>query len=309
VRVVMTGGSGFIGRALTPRLVARGDEVVWLTRSPERQREIPAGVRTVAWDGRTGAGWSSLLEPASDGRAQRVGIVQLAGENLGSGRWTPARKERLRSSRLLAGAAVVAAVARAQRPPEVVIQASGVNYYGSTGEPVDESAPAGEGFLSELARVWEDSTAAVEDNGVRRVIGRFGVVLAPHGGALAKMALPFRFGAGGRFGDGRQWMSWIHIDDLCAALQWFLDTPEARGPYNVTSPDPVTNREFTRALGHALHRPSLFVVPAFALRVALGEMADMLLTGPRAVPHRLLEAGTRFSYPSIDSALGAIFND
>ena len=298
MRVVITGGSGLIGRACAAALAAGGDEVVLLSRTPGRVQDLPAGVRAVGWDGRSGQDWQELL-------GREVGILHLAGENIGSGLWTAGKKKQLRESRLRSGAAVVAAINAAAgvgSPPAVLLQASGVSIYGNTTAEVDETAPLGRGFLADLAGDWEASTAAVEALGVRRVVARLGVVLAREGGALPKLLLPFRFGVGGRMGSGQQWVSWIHRDDLVAGLSRLLHDAALAGVFNLCAPEPVTNRHFASAAGAALHRPSLLPTPALALRL-LGEMSDVLLGGQRVVPGRLAGLGFGFRYPTIEAAL------
>ena len=272
-----------------------------LSRDPSRARGLPPGVRAEKWDGRTAQGWGSLADGA-------YAIVNLAGENLAEGRWTAARKERIRQSRLNAGQAVVEAVGAAERKPAVVVQASGIGYYGPRGdEEVTEDFRPGSDFLGRLAVEWEASTAPVEALGVRRVVIRTGVVLSLEGGALPRLLLPFRFFVGGPLGSGRQWVPWIHIVDEVRAIRFLLEQDEARGPYNLTAPHPVTNRELARALGRALRRPAWLPVPAPALRLALGEMSTVLLTGQRAVPKRLLEAGFVFQFPDLEAALRNLF--
>ncbi len=296
-RIIITGGTGLIGRALAAELAAAGYEVVVLSRDPLRARGLPPGVRAGKWDGRTAQGWGSRADGA-------YAIVNLAGENLAGGRWTAARKERIRQSRLNAGQAVVEAVRAAERKPAVVVQASGIGYYGPRGdEEVTEEAPPGSDFLGRLAVEWEASTAPVEVLGVRRVVIRTGVVLSAEGGALPRLALPFRFFLGGPLGSGRQWTPWIHIADEVGAIRFLVEQEGARGPYNLAAPHPVTNRELARALGRVLHRPAWLPVPAPALQLALGEMSAVLLTGQRAVPKRLLEAGFVFRFPEVEAAL------
>lgn len=296
-RVLVTGGSGLIGGALTRELAASGYEPVVLSRRPERVTGLPAGARAAGWDGVSAAGWEALADGA---RA----IVHLAGENIGAGRWTAARQRRIRDSRLRSGAAVVAAVRAARQRPAVLVQASAVGYYGDRGaEELGEKAPAGEGFLAELAREWEASTSEVESLGVRRVIVRSGLVLAREGGALPRLLLPFRLGLGGPLGGGRQYWPWIHIADEIGALRFLLEGESLRGPFNLTAPTPVTNREFGRMLGRVLRRPSLLPAPAFALRALLGEQASIVLDGQRALPRGLRAAGYRFHFADLEGAL------
>ncbi|HEV3456578.1 MAG TPA: TIGR01777 family oxidoreductase [Thermoanaerobaculia bacterium] len=305
MRVLITGGSGLIGRAVAAALAAEGHEVVVLSRDPERVRGLPATVRAARWDGRTAAGWEPLLAP-------RSAIVNLAGEGIAAGRWTAERKRRIRASRLDAGRAVVEAVrqaAAAGRAPAVVLQASGIGYYGDAGEQeIGEDHPPGTDFLAEVSVAWEASTAAVEALGVRRAVLRTGVVLDPAGGALAKMLPIFRLGLGGPLGGGAQWLPWLHLADEVGAILFLLASSAASGPFNLCAPRPVTNRDFARALGRRLHRPSFLPAPAPALRLAVGELADALLRSQRAVPRRLLAAGYGFRFPDLDAALANLLS-
>ncbi len=297
MRVIITGGTGLIGRALAADLAAAGREVIVLSRNPQRSPAMPPGVRLEKWDGRTAQGWGDLADGAE-------AIVNLAGESIAGGRWTAARKRRIRESRLAAGAAVVEAVVAARQKPHVVVQASGAGYYGPRGdELILEDTLPGTDFLGRLAAEWEASTAPVEAMGVRRVVVRTGVVLSREGGALPRLILPFRFFVGGPLGRGRQWVPWIHITDEVRAVRFLMENPDARGPYNLTAPNPVPNAQMARVLGRVLGRPAWLPVPAPALRLLLGEMADVLLTGQRAVPQRLLEAGFIFRFPELDAAL------
>ncbi len=306
MRVLMVGGSGLIGRALAPRLVADGHSVVILTRRPDRLKELGEGVTQEAWDGRTTHGWGPLV----DGDCA---IVNLAGENLAAGRWTQSRKRRILESRVDATRAVTEAILKARTKPVVLLQASAVGYYGPRGGAVedgavnegavDEGAGVGDGFLARVCVDWEKASEPVEAAGVRRVILRTGVVLAQDGGALSKMALPFRWFLGGPMGSGRQAVPWIHIEDVVASIIFLLASPDAAGPFNLSAPEAVDNRRFSSALGKALGRPSFLPAPAFALCLVLGEMADMLLTGQNAVPRRLQESGYRFHFSRLDAAL------
>jgi uncharacterized protein len=299
-RILLLGGSGLIGRRLAPELVAAGFEVVVLSRNPARLADLPPGVRAVGWDGRTAAGWQAEAEGA---RA----IVNLAGDNVGEGRWTSAKKAAIRDSRQRSTAAVLAALAGAERRPEVLIQGSAVGFYGPRGdEEIPETTGPGDDFLAGVCRDWEAASAGAEALGVRRVVVRTGVVLDPEGGALAKMKIPFELFAGGPLGSGRQYLPWIHHRDETAALRFLLTHPDARGAFNLTAPEPVPQAEFARRLGHAMGRPSLVPTPAFALRLAVGEMAEVLLTGQRAVPKRLLELGFEFRYPRLEAALAEL---
>lgn len=301
MRVLVTGGTGLIGRALVADLARDGHEVVVLSRSPMRAPALPSGVEVQPWDARSTAGWGPLVNGVDV-------IVNLAGENISAGRWTAARKMRIAQSRLEAGRALVAAVEAATRKPRALIQASAVGYYGPHGaEPLSEDAPPGDDWLSHLAVEWEAITRPVEDFGVRRTVIRTGVVLSLEGGALPKMALPFRFFAGGPVGSGQQPFPWIHIADEVAAIRFLIDHPEARGPFNLTAPQAVNNAAFSRALGQAMRRPAWLPVPGLALRLLFGQMATVLLTGQNAVPTKLQQAGFTFRFPTIDAALSDIF--
>lgn len=301
MRVIIAGGTGLIGRALARDLAADGHELIVLSRRPERPvAGLPAGLRLVGWDARSAAGWGDWVEGAG-------AVVNLAGESIGEGRWSAARKARIRESRVRAGQAVAEAIAAATAKPGVLVQASAVGYYGTTGEAwLDEDAPAGEGFLASVCRDWEASTAGVEALGVRRVITRTGIVLSPEGGALPRMLLPFRLFAGGPIGTGRQRMPWIHLDDVVGAIRFLIATPEARGAINLSAPEPSTNAEFGRVLGRVLGRPAWLPAPAFALKLALGEQAEIVLEGQRTSAAKLLGLGYRFRYEQLEPALRAI---
>lgn len=297
MRVILTGGSGLIGRAVAAELGACGHEAIVLTREPAKVRDLPAGARAERWDGRTAAGWGGLLDRES-------AIVHLAGEPIADGRWTEERKRRILSSRVESSAAVVAAITAAAVKPRVLLQASGVGYYGDTGDrEVGEGDPPGDDFLARTCVAWEAATAAVEALGVRRALLRTGVVLAREGGALPKMLLPFRLGVGGPLGDGRQWLPFIHLADEVGAIRFLLEHAGAAGPFNLCAPHPVRNADFARALGRAAHRPSFLPTPAFALRLALGELAQALLTGQRALPRHLQSLGYSFHFPVLEGAL------
>ena len=289
MRIVLAGGSGFLGRALRTRLQRDGHTVTVLTRSP---RGAPD---EVAWtpDGNAGA-WAGALDGAD-------GIVNLAGEGIADRRWNDARKRALRDSRLVSTRSIVAALRQAPAP--VLVNASAVGYYGPCGDQrVTESTPPGSDFLSELCVEWEreaDQASAT----TRVALVRTGLVLHPDGGALKEMLLPFKLGAGGPMGSGSQYMPWIHLDDWVSLVLWLIATSGARGAFNGTAPTPVTNREFARALGRALGRPAIVPAPAFALRMLLGEFADSLLTGQRAVPARSVELGFTFQFADLEPAL------
>jgi uncharacterized protein (TIGR01777 family) len=300
MRIVVSGGTGLIGRRLVSQLLETDHEVRVLSRNPARARGVPEGAEVEAWDAATAADLVPLLEGAD-------AVVHLAGANIGDGRWTESRKRLIRDSRVHSSAAVAEAMVEAQGPG-ILVQASAVGYYGPRGnEELSEDAAPGDDFLAHTCREWEAASAKVEAAGVRRAVARTGVVLAGDGGALPRMALPFRLFAGGPAGNGRQWMPWIHLDDEVAALRFLIESDAARGPFNLSAPNPVTNRDLSRALGRALGRPSLLPAPAFALKLVLGEMATLVLDGQRAVPSALLEHGFSFSHVEIGGALAAIY--
>jgi uncharacterized protein (TIGR01777 family) len=301
-QVLITGGSGFIGRRLAASLVERGDEVTVLTRDPARAK-FPDGVRCAAWTPDQEGPWFDQVAAAS-------AVVHLAGEPVAQ-RWSPAVKARIRASRVGSTELVVDAIGKASAKPAVLVCASAVGYYGARpwAEPLDEDSAPGRGFLADVVKDWEAAARAVEAHGVRGVQLRIGVVLGEGGGALDKMILPFKLFAGGPIGDGAQAVSWIHRDDLVGLILLALDDPRARGPMNAVAPHPVTGTELARALGTALHRPSFLPTPAFAVKLAMGEAAEIVTTGQRVAPKRALELGYAFRYesllPALESVVGA----
>jgi uncharacterized protein (TIGR01777 family) len=297
MKIVVAGGSGFLGEPLVKRLLARGDDVAVLTRNAAHVRLAASHVRPVQWDAKSQGLWS-------DEAAAADVVINLAGENIGEGRWTDERKQRMVASRLDATHAIVEALRRDPSRPRTLINASAVGFYGNRGdELLDESSARGEGFLADLVERWEAAARGAESL-ARLVVLRFGVVLDAEGGALKKMALPFKLGAGGPVGSGTQWMSWIDRDDAVRMVEWAIDRDAARGIYNATSPQPVRNREFAQALGRALHRPALIPAPAFALRLVFGQMGEeVLLAGQRVVPRRAEAEGFAFDRPRLDEAL------
>jgi len=301
MRLVISGGTGLIGGALARAALAAGDEVFILSRNPAPER-LPQGAQGVAWDAQRPEMWQEALEGAD-------AVVNLAGASVAGGRWTEKRKALLRQSRVRVGESLAQAILQLKHPPRVLVQASGVGYYGRRVEsPVDESAPPGSDFLARLAaEAWEPSTAPVETRGVRRVIIRTGLVLSAEGGSLPLMALPFRLFLGGPMGDGRQWVPWIHLHDEVAAIRFLIAHPDATGPFNLVAPGIVRNAKFGRLLAQTLHRPYWFPTPAPLLRLVLGEMASLILEGQRAVPRRLLELGFTFRYPHLEEALRQLF--
>ena len=295
MKIIITGGTGLIGGALAEDLAMDGHEVIVLSRSSKRANNISPGIRSAKWDGRTAQGWGHLAESAG-------AIVNLAGENVGAGRWNAQRKRVIIESRLNAGAAVMQAIRQAENKPGMVLQASGVGYYGiSDTASFGENAVPADDFQGRICQDWEASTQPVEELGVRRVVTRSGVVLSVRAGALPRMLLPFKLFVGGPLGSGRQWLSWVHLEDEVRALRFLIDNPEARGVFNISA-QPVTNRQFAQALGKAMHRPAFIPVPAFVLRFLFGEMSTMILDGQRVSSQRLLDHGFNFRFPDIDSA-------
>ena len=298
MRVAVTGATGVIGRAAVRELVERGDSVIALSRDAGRARE-QLGVDAVEWR-------IPKEDPApAEALAGADGVIHLLGEPLAQ-RWTDSAKREIHDSRALGTRNLVAGMRAAGTRPAVLVSQSATGYYGPHGdETVDESAPAGDSFEASVVVDWEAEARAAEELGVRVVLCRTGVVLSPSGGALAKMLTPFKLGVGGPVAGGGQYLPWVHIDDVVGALLFALDTEAAAGPINVTAPAPVTNKEFSRALGRALHRPAFMPVPGFALRLLYGEMATIVTTGVRAEPRRLEELGYSFRRPSLGSALEA----
>ncbi len=302
--VLITGGTGLIGTALSAELARAGYEVTILTRNPARARRLPEKVRAERWDRRTAEGWGHLVNGAA-------AVVNLAGASIGIPPipWTAERKRRIRASRIDAGRAVVEAVCAASDKPRVVIQSSAIGYYGLHGdEIVTEASPPDQDYLSSVTVDWEASTAEVETAGVRRAIVRTGLPLSRAGGVLPWLSLPFRFFAGGPLGSGRQWMSWIHIADEVGAIRFLIEQESAHGAYNLAAPNPLTNRDFARTLGRVMKRPAVIPVPGVAMKLALGEMAELLLLGgQRVLPARLVQAGYLFKFADAQSALQDLF--
>jgi uncharacterized protein (TIGR01777 family) len=295
VRIVIAGGTGFLGQKLGTRLRDEGHRIQTLTRRPARTDD------EITWnpDGSAGA-LPAHLEGAD-------AIVNLAGENLAGGRWTAARKRALVTSRVLPTRTIARAVAACRQPPRVFISASAVGYYGPHGdEPVTEATPAGSDFLARICVDWEQEARAAESPRTRLAIMRSGVVLSPDGGALPKMLLPFKAGLGATLGSGTQYFSWIHVDDWLSLVSWLIGTDAAAGAFNATAPKPVTNRAFTKTLGRVLRRPAILPAPAVALRIALGEMADMILHGQRVLPVHAERLGFQFTHRALEPALHSL---
>lgn len=303
MKVLIAGGTGFIGTALTRSLLADGHQVFVLTRKAQ-PAGLAKGAQAVQWNGYDSEGWLDVF-------AGMDAVVNLAGENVGKFPWNAAQKKRISASRIQAGRALVQAFQKAGTKPAVLVQSSGVGFYGPCGsELLDESAPGGHDFMAGVAREWEASTAAVEQiPGVRRAVIRTALVLDRAQGVLPLMALPVRLFAGGPLGNGRQGVSWIHIDDEVRAIRFLLENERAQGVFNLSAPNPLSNAEFIRALAKSLHRPYWLAAPAFALRFALGDMSTLLLDGQFVLPKRLLELGFTFQYAGVDGAFSALYHD
>lgn len=302
MRVIITGGTGFIGRALAQSLAADAHEVILLSRNPAKQKDPIPGTRAVQWDGRTAAGWGELASGAG-------AIVNLAGESLMQ-LWTKSARKRILESRVKAGQAVSEAVAAAAVKPGVLIQSSAVGYYGSRkDEIVTESSSPGTDFLARVVWEWENATASVARAGVRRAVIRTGLPLSPNGGVFPLLALPFKLViAGGPLGSGRQYYPWLHLEDEVSAIRFLIDNLQAKGPFNLSSPNPVTQKEMAKVLGQVLGRPSILPVPAFAMKAVMGDLSSLVLTGQRVIPQRLLDLGFTFKWPDLIPALRALLN-
>ncbi|MBI5244901.1 MAG: TIGR01777 family protein [Elusimicrobia bacterium] len=297
MKIILAGGTGFIGQAISARLVGAGHEAVVLTRS--RCPALPAGARAASWDPPKPGPWEAEFDAAD-------AVINLAGTPIAAGRWTEKRKLRILQSRICATRAVVMAAGKAARRPKTLVNASAVGYYGDVPEgDAAEEHPRGSGFLADVCACWEEAASQAADFGLRVALLRTGIVLGRDSGALSRMLPPFKLFIGGPLGSGRQWMPWIHRQDAVEAVLFLLENPVS-GPVNLAAPHPARMEEFCRALGRALGRPSFVRVPAFALQLLIGEMAEILLTGQRAVPKKLVGAGFKFRYPELDAALADI---
>lgn len=302
MRIIVAGGTGFLGQALVSAVNARGHDVLILTRGPAGPPDNRVTRLTWNPDGSAGA-WASAVDHAD-------AVINLAGASIGDHRWSPAEKRKILDSRVNATRSLASAIARASTPPPLLISQSAIGYYGSRGdEAITEDTTPGSDFLAGVCVRWEDEAMRAASPRTRVVCVRTGLVLAATGGPLPQMLPPFKFGVGGPLGSGRQYWSWIHLDDWVALMLWIIDTSSVVGAVNATAPNPVTNGEFARALGRALHRPALMPAPPFALRLLLGEMADaLLLWGQRVVPEKAMRLGFTFKYARVDEALRAIFS-
>ncbi len=304
MRILVSGSTGFLGSSLIDVLEREGHTILRLMRPDTRKGDAnSARAQTVRWDPVRGE-FDAVAAEGADA------LVHLAGASIADGRWNAARKILLRTSRIEATRHLIGALSKLQRPPRVIVASSAIGYYGNRGdETLTESSAPGGDFLSALCREWEVETARGTEFSARVVMLRFGVILAAHGGALPRMALPFKMGAGGRLGSGRQWMSWLTLPEAVGMIRFALSNSGLVGPANAVAPKPIQNADFTRILAKTLHRPALFPAPAFALRLALGEMADaLLLVSQRVKPSKLEQAGYQFAQPELAAALTAIYH-
>lgn len=302
MRIIITGGTGLIGQEVANSLAHDHHEVIVLSRNTNKTSGLVPGVQVVAWDTRTANGWGHLADGAD-------AIINLAGESISGEsflpeRWTDEKKKRILDSRVNAGRAVTEAIEKARVKPKVLVQASAVGYYGETGDkPLTEQSPAGQNFLADVCKQWEASTASVEAMGVRRVILRIGLPLSNAGGVFTRLTFPFKLFAGGPLGSGKQYLPWIHMDDMVAIVRFVLDTPAASGAFNVSAPAPVTNAEMAKAIGRAMKRPSFVPAPEFAFKLGFGEVAALVLEGNKMIPQRLMDMGFKWQHPHVGEAV------
>ena len=299
MKLVIAGASGFIGSVLAQRLRQRGDELLLLSRKPKSAAAAP-NTKWIAWEPGESGSWEESIDGAD-------GIVNLAGEGIAEKRWTERQKEIILSSRIDSTRALVHAIAKAKSKPAFLINASAVGYYGPRGdETVTEESVPGKDYLARVCVAWEEEARKAQSHGVRVALVRTGIVLAKGKGALAKMVTPFKFFVGGSLGSGKQWMPWIHIEDEVGLILFLMDSTNAQGSFNATAPNPVTMEKFSNALGKVLNRPSWASVPAAALTLLLGEMADMILAGQKALPKAAEKLGYNFQYPTIKDAFESL---
>jgi len=296
MKILITGGTGFIGRTLCHRLLDSGHELIVLSRRPEQVTKLC---------GKSVTAISNLEDLSSEESINS--IINLSGKGIADRLWTKKRKQKLLDSRINITKQLIAYVARAKHKPSVMISGSAVGYYGNNGQSeLDETTDNPDDFAQQLCKQWEAAVESVKEHGVRLCIIRIGLVIGRNGGFVKRMLLPFKLGLGGRLGNGQQWMSWIHKEDLITIVEILLNASELEGNFNATAPQPVTNAEFSACLANNLHRPAIFPVPAIVLKLLLGEMSELLLGGQKVLPERLIEQGFPFQYKSLDSALKAI---
>jgi len=302
MKIIIAGGTGFIGNALINRLLKCGHTLVILTRNPGNVSMKNAKLTSEEWDASTVTDWAKSIDGAD-------AVINLTGETIAGKRWTTPQKKILLASRIKSTRALVQALERATKKPLVFINASAVGFYGHVPSgDVPESFPKGDGFLADVCDQWESEAHSAEKFGVRVVMTRFGVALSEQGGALKKLMLPFSLFVGGHLGNGKQWFPWIHLDDVVGGMIFILNNPNISGPVNFSAPEAVTMKQFCKALGNAYGRPSWAPVPGFILRLALGEMANMLLTGQRVNPKKLLDSGYKFRFPNLGVTLEEIIH-
>lgn len=302
-RVIVTGATGLIGKAVCQKLLARGDEVIVFSRNPDSARKKVSGAAEyVAWEPAQTGPWAAQVDGA-------WGVINLAGASLGGKRWNDEYKRQIRDSRIVGTRGLINAIGAAREKPHVLVNASAIGYYGPRdATPLDESAPPGDDFQALVCLDWEAAAIDAERFGVRTVLLRSGIVFDRREGALAQLKLPFQFFVGGPVLPGTQWLSWIHLADEVGLILFALEHEAVRGPLNATAPAPQTNRDFSAALARALRRPAWFPVPGFAVRLLMGEFADSVITGQRVLPKKALEMGYDFHYSTSEAALHAIFN-
>jgi uncharacterized protein (TIGR01777 family) len=302
MKVLIFGGTGLIGTQLVTTLAQKNHEIIVLSRSPERAPSLPQNVKTILWDADTSSGCVEFLNGAD-------AVINLAGESIAGKKffpspWTKERREGIRQSRVDVGRALLSGIQKVDTKPKVFIQASAIGYYGTAkDETFTEESPPGSDFLAETCKVWESSTKPVQDFGVSHIITRFGMVLSRKGGAFPRLLLPFQLFLGGPFGDGQQWYSWIHIQDVCRAIHFLSVTPGAEGIFNLTAPQPIKNKTFANVLGTIMKRPSFVPVPGFLMRWVFGDVSTVVLDSQRVIPQRLSDFGFTFQYPILEMAL------
>lgn len=303
-KIIITGASGFIGRALIKHLEQRKYEIIALTRNPAKtESKISNGVKWVLWDAKTGDHWWKHADNAH-------AIINLAGEGIASGFWTSSKKQKIIESRTNSMNAIVDALANVRKKPKLVIQASAIGFYGNRGDEIlNESSSPGEGFLAHVVSEVEEATAKLKTLAERIIIFRIGLVLGKRGGLIPKIIIPFRLFMGGHLGDGSQWMSWIHVEDLARITEFCISNEKVRGVINLTSPNPLQSKDFFKFIGENMHRPSWFHIPGTIIKNLFGEMGrELFLTSQKVLPQTLINSNFQFNYPLLNTALNQIFN-